>query len=133
MLIDPVNNTGKAITSVTRAIFDPIEVPNDKIESCARPDLIATNASGKEVPIAIKKKLMVYSEIFKWCAILAEDSVNHDTDFISITDAPKTRERKKNKSITRLYLNIGVRIKLVYFTARFLCLSFLCLGLCSIL
>lgn len=54
-----VKRTGKAMTSVSKAIFDPMAFPKDRIGLPSNAEVIPTTVSGKEVATAMIKKLMV--------------------------------------------------------------------------
>ena len=65
-----------AITKVSKAMFDPIALPKESIGFLFKAEVIPTTVSGKEVEVAIRRKVMVYPERLKYRAILEDDPMN---------------------------------------------------------
>ena len=72
-------------------MLEPIIVPKDRIGCLSSAEAIPTTISGTEVPIAIKKKLIVYSGKCRCLATLDEDLMKNSVDFISSRELIKIR------------------------------------------
>lgn len=62
-------------------------------------DSMPTIASGSDVATETKRKLIVYSEIFKWREIYVTDPINKSTLLIKIKEAMLTNAALINRGI----------------------------------
>ncbi|OHB47742.1 MAG: hypothetical protein A2106_01290 [Planctomycetes bacterium GWF2_40_8] len=94
---------GIASTSVSIAMFEPIALPNGRIGFFSSADVIPTTVSGKDVEMAIRRKVTVYPDRLKNLAIFVEELINNAVLFIRRYELMKITTKYSKEGITIYY------------------------------